>query len=822
MRSIPDTFAPGCCQRNLWPSQRFYRQLPIQCFSRFVDSFTKISMRFLSLVFISVCAVAATVPDRYFVQLDGDPAALHAVRLGHRARATDPEFRARVSALKQQHLQMRAALEAMGARVLGETTVVTNLMIVRIPANRVAALASIPGVVRVRPVRLFYRTLDHALPLEKVPDAWNQIGGQSNAGIGMMVGMIDTGIDSGHPALNDTTLTPPAGFPITNQPSDVAYTNNKIIVARSYAINADGTNASALDTDGHGTGTSMIVAGASVAGQNGPISGVAPKAFLGNYKVFPDGSGDGAQEDWIIGALDDAVADGMNIINLSLGSLLAFRPSDDILAQAVEIATSAGVIVTVSAGNGGSDPNTMASPGIAPDAITVGSTWNDRDFAGSLQLPAGPALAAYPGDGPNSTTPISGNLVDVTQFDATDEACGGLPANSLTGSVALILRGVCTFETKIDNAQQAGAVAVIIYTDATRPDPFTMSVGAATLPAALVSYQDGASLEQQLAGGSFPITIDFTVQPVAVSPNRLSSFSSRGPSTDLGIKPDMVAVGEPVSTATLNASFVVESGTSFSAPMVAGAAALIQAARPGLTSSQYRSLLINSATPVIQDSGAPLAIQQSGAGFLNVLNALNSNIVVAPASVSFGTGSGSVDQTTTLTLTNFGAASDIFSIVVQPIGNGPTPNLSSTNIALDPGQAQSISISFTGSSLDPGAYQGYLQIQGTQNSVVASVPYWYGVPSGLATYVTVLEAPTNGDPASVQTIFVRPDDDQGLPVGTPPRVSVTSGNGSVGAVQSIDDAIPGAYQIRVRLAAGTNTFHIASGTASTDVVIQSP
>lgn len=70
--------------------------------------------------------------------------------------------------------------------------------------------------------------------------------------------------------------------------------------------------------------------------------------------------------------------------------------------------------------------------------------------------------------------------------------------------------------------------------------------------------------------------------------------------------------------------------------MVAGAAALIQAARPGLTSSQYASLLINSAVPIVQDSGAPLTIQQSGAGFLNVLNALNSNIVVAPASISFG------------------------------------------------------------------------------------------------------------------------------------------------------------------------------------------
>jgi minor extracellular serine protease Vpr len=668
---------------------------------------------------------------------------------------------------------------------------------------------------------MFYRTLDHALPLERVPDAWNQIGGQSSAGAGIAIGMIDTGMDSGHPALNDPSLTAPNGFPLVNHASDVAYTNNKIIVARSYALNSDGTNAPAIDTDGHGTGTSTVVAGAPVADPNGPISGVAPKAFLGNYKVFPDDS-TGAQEDWIISAIDDAFTDGMNVINLSLGSSVALRPADDLLAQAVENATAGGVIVTVSAGNAGSDPNTIASPGVAPDAITVGSTWNDRDFAGLVQPATGAALAAYPGSGPNTTTPISAPLVDVTQFDPTGQACSSLPPNSLTGMIALIFRGVCTFETKIDNAQQAGALAVIVYTDAARPDAFTMSVGAASLPAALLTYKDGASLEQQLAGGSFQVTINFNLQPVAVSPNRLSSFSSQGPNSDLAIKPDMVAVGEPVNTATLNAGFVVESGTSFSAPMVAGAAALIEAARPRLAFSQYRSLLVNSAVPIVRDSGVPLTVQQSGAGFLNVLNALNSNIVAAPTSLSFGASSGSVNQTSTLTLTNIGAASDTFSINVQPIGNGPVPTLSSNSIALNPGQSQAISVSFTGSALNPGAYQGYLQIQGTQNSVVANVSYWYGVPSGVATHVTVLDAPTNGNPRSLQTILVRPDDDQGLAAAGPPTVTVTSGNGTAIDVASIDNAIPGAYQIRVRLAAGGNTFTIASGLASTDVVIQSP
>ncbi len=766
-------------------------------------------------------AFAATVPGRYIVQLSGAPAATHAASRGHRALASDSEYRSQLAVLERQHRQMRTALEAKGAQVVSETTATINTIVVQIPDDRAASLASIPGVLKVHPVRLFQHTLDYALPLARVPDAWNQIGGQDHAGAGIKIAMIDTGMDSRHPALTDQSLTPPDGFPIVNRASDAAYTNNKIIVARSYAINDDGTPAPALDSEGHGTGTSTVAAGASVPGPFRTISGVAPKAFLGNYKVFPDGSG-GAQEDWIMTAIDDAVADGMDIINLSLGTPLASRPADDLLATVVENAAAAGKIVTVAAGNSGAQPNTISSPAVAPNAIAVGSTWNARDFAGSLQPSSGAALAAYPGSGINSVTPVTANLVDVTQFDPSGLACDTLPQASLTKSIALISRGVCFFETKINNAQQAGAVAVVIYTDAARPDPFTMSVGAASLPAVLLSYQDGVSLKQQLSGGPVTATLDFNVKPIQVSPNRLSEFSSRGPSSDFGIKPDLVAVGEPISTATLRSGFVIESGTSFSAPMVAGAAALLEAARPGLTFSQYRSLLIDSSSPVIQDSGSPLTMQQAGAGFLNVLNAVNCNVTSTPASVNFGAGSSTVDQTISVTITNVGASSDAFSIVARPLGNGIAPSLSDNSVQLNPGESKQVAVHLAASSLDAGAYQGYLQIQGTQNAIAASVPYWYGVPSQHAVRVTVLDAPTNGSPGSSKTILVRPTDREGLPISAPPTVSLTSGGGAVTSLQSIDSDIPGAYLIRVRLAIGANVLRVTSGDAFTDITIQSP
>ena len=773
------------------------------------------------LFLVPLLAAAATVPDRYIVELAGEPAAAYAVRLGHRAHSSDAMFAARADAIRQQHVQMRSALEAKGAQVLGETTAVTNTMFVTIPSARVADLSAIPGVVRVYPVLLYRPALDHALPLLKVPDAWNQIGGAGNAGAGIKVAVIDTGIDSKHPAFNNPSLSPPAGFPKSIKSSDLAFTNGKIIVAKSYSTNSGAiTTSPAIDTIGHGTGVAMIVGGVSVSGTYGTISGIAPQAYLGNYKVFPDDMS-GASTDSILAAINDAVNDGMDILTLSLGGI-APRPSDDILVQGVEAATAAGKIVTIAAGNVGSDPGTMSSPATAPDAISVGARPNDRLLAGSVQPDGASPIQALPGSGPNSPAPISGRLADVAQFDPSGMACNALPARSLTGSVALILRGVCLFETKVNNAQQAGAIAAIIYTDAARPDAILMDVGAATLPATMVSYADGAMLKQVADSGSVNVTVGFTLVPFSINNNRLSSFSSRGPDTGNGIKPDLIAIGEHVYTANAGSDYTVEDGTSFSAPMAAGAVALLEAARPGLTAQQYRSLLVNSATPLVQDSGALLTVQQQGSGFLNVLAAINTNIAAYPTSVSFGVGPATLDQTRTLTLTNVGAAPDTFSIAAQPMGNGPVPSLSANTVQLNPGQSQSISVELAGASLDPGGYQGYLQVQGTQNQVTAIVPYWYAVPSGVVSYVTVLDAPFNGPINSRQTIAVRPSDNQGLPVNNTPVVTVTSGTGRVLSIISADDSYPGVYAVSVRLAAGTNVFHITAGAVSTDVTITSP
>ncbi|MDP8982255.1 MAG: S8 family serine peptidase [Acidobacteriota bacterium] len=742
---------------------------------------------------------AQVVPGRYIVELQGRPA--------------------RVGGMTRQQGTAREAIEREGGVVWGSTRAVANALLVRIAPENAARLRNMPGVRHVHEVRMYHRSLDHALPLVHVPEAWNLIGGQDQAGLGVKIAIIDTGIDSSHPAFQDASLPMPDGFPRINKDSDLMYTNGRIIVARAYTETAVEDGPPALDVEGHGTGVAMTAAGGSATGPYGPITGVAPKAYLGNYKVFPDPNS-GAPIDLILLAIDDAVADGMDVLNLSLGGIPATRRGDDPLVEAVENAVALGAIVTIAAGNEGSDLNTIASPGTSPSAITVGSALNDRIFGGSEKLGDGPPVLAIPGNGRNSSSPISAPLADVAPLDSNGMACGPLPDGSLPGSIALVLRGVCPFEDKINNVARAGAVAALIYTDAARPDAIVMAVGGATLPAAMVSYPNGIAAKQQIAGGTVSATLDFSLQAIASPANQISGFSSRGPNTDGGIKPDLLAIGDTIYTATNGSGFVVESGTSFSSPMTAGAAALVKAARPGLTAQQYRSLLIDTGVPVIVDSGQQLPLQRAGGGILNVFAALTATSTAVPASLSFGIGSDTADQTRTLTVSNVSTNADTFSIVAQPV-NGPAPALAMNTVQLLPGQSQDVAVQYTNSGLAPGSYWGFLQIQGSQNQTVTAVPYWYGVGSQTAQYVSVFNPPTSARRGSRQSIVLRITDAEGIALAAAPNVTITDGGGSVISLFSVDADIPGALELVVRLgpAAGNNVFHIDAGAVSKDLTI---
>lgn len=777
------------------------------------------------------------IPNRYILQLSSPPVGRFAGPAGRNGLHTAAAERQRTAVRAEQEL-VRAAVEKLHGAVSGRIENIANLLLVGIPDSEAASLAAIPGVVAVRPVRAFHLLLDHALVLHHAIDAWNQVG-PSNAGAGIKIAMIDTGIDVNHPGFAGATFAAPAGFPVADSTADLAYTNNKVIVARSYAklFTKPDPDPSAADHVGHGTATAMAAAGITNSGPLATITGVAPRAFLGSYKVFgTPGVNDDAPESAVLKAIEDAVTDGMDIINLSLGSSPAPALAYDTEAQALESATSLGVIVVVAAGNVGPNPNTISSPADSPSVVAAGASNNDRFFAGSVQLSGGQSMAAVAGSGANSSVPIAGKLADVAPLDGTGLACSSLPGGSLNGVIALIFRGTCTFESKLDNAQAAGAVAAVVYDNVPGEDPITMSVGAATLPAAMVSNANGLALKPQVAKG-LSVTMDFSLSPAYTNPARIAFFSSQGPNIDRGIKPDLLAVGMNLYTAAEEldpkgelysaTGYGVEQGTSFSSPLVAGAAAVLKQARPGLTVDQYRSLLIDSADPAFLVPGTQATIQQGGAGVLNVLSAINATVATAPVSLSFGWGGRRFRLAGSLTVTNLGKSADTFRLSAAPrIAGSPAPVLRINSLQLGPGESARIPIHFQALAAAAGAYDGYIDIQGSLSSVIARVPYWYAVASSQPAYLTVLYNVGDGGPQTAgsrlqQAVIFRVTDASGIPVAVTPTVTAMSTGAQANAPAATDPYIPDAYGIDVRLSAqpGNNVFQIQAGPLTASVTI---
>jgi subtilisin family serine protease len=745
------------------------------------------------------------------------------------------QARARV---RQEQAVVTIRLARRGARIVGSVNTVANALFVEMPAARVARLRSVRGVLRVLPERTYQLALDHALPLHKVPQAWS-LGGAYPQGAGVKIGMIDTGIQITHPGFNDTGFQAPPGFPLVNAASDTVFTNQKVIVARSYVsqcLSADPDD-SAQDDVGHGTGTAMAAAGVENKGPLATITGVAPLAYLGNYKVFGSpGVNDSTNSCAIESAIEDALNDGMDVINLSLGSVPAPPIGDDDEVQVIDTAVSMGLIAVIAAGNNGPDPNTIGSPGTAPDAITMGAMNNDRTFASPFTVGNHGPYAAIPAYESLPANPITAPLVDISlKLDSTGLACTPLPANSLKGSLALILRGTCTFQVKLNYAQQAGAVAALVYTYASSPDAITMAVGDATLPAEMVSNPDGLTIKQ-LAGSPVQATMPFSQAPFTIDPDNIAPFSSLGPSVDLSIKPDLLAVGENFYTAAestdpagelYNAQgYVVSQGTSYSTPLMAGAAAVLKAARPGFTPLEYKSLLVNAAAAAFP--GQQQSVQDAGAGFLDLNAAMLATLAASPTSLSFGVGPGTNKLSATVRLSNLGYSRDTFQISVSPVGGAPAPVPSTSSVQLASDTYFDVPFAFTPSGLGPGEYEGFITIQGTGSATVARIPYWYGVASSTPAHITILSTP--GAPPAAGTvvsdaIWFRVTDASGIIVaGVTPTVTVSSGGGSVVSVDSLNSYYPGVWAVTARMgpaSGASNVFVISAGKLTASVTIVS-
>jgi subtilisin family serine protease len=270
---------------------------------------------------------------------------------------------------------------------------------------------------------------------------------------------------------------------------------------------------------------------------------------------------------------------------------------------------------------------------------------------------------------PSSNGANQAPLIDVTQLGNNGLACTALPANSLNGAYALIERGTCNFSVKASNAELAGATGVIFYM-ADSSAAIIPSVGQFTGPVVMISNSAGVALKSYIdANPGQVVTIDTAgtetdlatyVAQMGLAPaaaNQLASYSSFGPTPDGAIKPDLVAVAgfdgsiaysaglylaaqnyDPNGILYSTNRYAAAEGTSFSTPIVAGAAALVKQAHPNYTSGQIKSALANHAAQdtTTDDFGDVMNVLGVGAGRLDAGAAINATVTAEPATVSFG------------------------------------------------------------------------------------------------------------------------------------------------------------------------------------------
>lgn len=649
--------------------------------------------------------------SRALVQLNGDPLATssrtkppHGKKVDFNSSTVKSE-RARLSALRNDFKAWLRA-NAPKAKVTGEFDISLNAVAVQLNGASVNQLRAAPMVARVELQGLYYPTAaDPDLSIIHAEEAWAGGGGPANAGEGVKVAIVDSGIDIRHPCFSD------AGYSSQNQFGDRRFTNNKVIAAKVFNNKTpqQGFTAEAIDSHGtHVAGTAACnhATPATVGGVDIPydMSGVAPRALLGNYNVFPGTTGSARSED-IVNALESAYADGFDIANMSLGG--GANGFQDLLTVAVDNLDQANMVVAVAAGNSGPGHFTIESPGSAARALTAGSSTVPH-FVGAPVTVAGSTNGAASGEfavvAADLTAPL-GVVVGTTNGLST--ACTALNEN-LAGTIALVSRGVCTFSMKIRNAQNAGAIAVLVANNQ-QGDPTAMASDGTpnqpTIPAYMVSIATGQAIKGSDGAAT---TIDESLA-YFLTPNvdYMSGTSGQGPTdVDFRVKPDVVAPGVnvlssiPVAFCEGDPCFAFFQGTSMATPHLAGSAAIVRWLHPQLDATEVRSAIVNTADQGFLktfDTGAVVTDPQvGGAGRENLLSAVNARVALDPVSVSFGSvpsGSGQT-RTVAVDVKNLGAPAT-FSLSIGAGSGGVAFSVSPASLPLGSGETGVATVTMT-------------------------------------------------------------------------------------------------------------------------------
>lgn len=535
------------------------------------------------------------------------------------------------------------ALEAVGASPSGKIydyTISLNGFAALLTETQATEIAKQPGVALVLPDEMRYKTTDNSPDFLGLTDPGGPWEKEYN-GEGVVVGVIDTGIWPEHPSFADDGSYEPLpgyeGLPsdfgnTAHNPDDAPFTcNNKLLGAYQmldtyrYYQGADPDEFdSARDDDGHGTHTASTAAGnagveASIYGiPRGTVSGIAPRARIIAYKAL--GNLGGYTSD-LAAAIDQAVADGVDVINYSIGGGAAGPGADEI---AFLFAADAGVFVATSAGNAGPGAGTLGNPGTMPWITTVGASTQNRTFQGSVSSSDGWEYSGASITGSTDELP----LVDAA--DAGGELCapGSLNASMVAGKIVLGKRGVYDRVEKSLAVAMAGGAGLILYN---ADDSQSENADNHWVPTVHISNTAGLAIKAYIAASANPVAKINGGEFTEIDAPWMASFSSRGPNPVAGdiIKPDITAPGVNILAGASpypdphflpGQYFQCIGGTSMSSPHVAGAFALIKQAHPDWSPAMAKSAIMTTAYQdvVKEDGTTPADPFDMGSGHLNV------------------------------------------------------------------------------------------------------------------------------------------------------------------------------------------------------------
>ncbi|AFS37436.1 S8 family serine peptidase [Alteromonas macleodii] len=538
-------------------------------------------------------------------------------------------------------------------------------------------LSSLSTVKAVYPDLVHHAQMDASLDLIGAVQTWEQFGGKESAGAGVKVAIIDSGIRPENPLFSGENFTAPdaATLPTDDYCSEVPdFCNNKLIVARAADI-VEGFSVveeeyeSPLGFNGHGTHVAGTAVGnygvmAERDGAEAEISGVAPAAYLmvykGLYATPANPASSSGASSMLLSMLEAALTDGADIVNNSWGGGAGGNPNGSVYEDVLEAMHDAGVVTVFAAGNDGPGAGTIGCPGCSEDVITVANTTTGRLFAnevtveGDTTLGSIPALYSVGNPAIVFDSPITAPVVYAGEVDAANvEGCDAFAAGAFDGAIALISRGTCGFVTKIENAEAAGATAVLIHNVDGRGEAPILMGGlseAQTIPSLMLPATPGLALANlaETTEESLNVTIGSDIVRVVSDSlaDIMNESSSRGPNGDpTFLKPNIAAPGtrifsgeSPDAPGHEDQNFSFKNGTSMASPHVAGAAALLKQMHPDWTAQQIKSALVTSSIRDILKEDASTAADNfdMGAGRLDLPRATTVELTYSDLSLVDG------------------------------------------------------------------------------------------------------------------------------------------------------------------------------------------